>query len=49
MKKIKENNINKIIKTIVVVLSIILIGELIYMGALSYKQDKNNTYYTFCK
>lgn len=47
MKKIKENNINKIIKTIVVVLSIILIGELIYMGALSYKQDKNNTYYTF--
>jgi hypothetical protein len=49
MKRSKKN-INKkikIIKIIVLILSIILVGELIYMGALSYKQNKNNTYYTF--
>lgn len=45
--KKNSNNKTKIIKIIVLILSIILIGELIYMGALSYKQDKNNTYYTF--
>ena len=45
--KKNSNNKIKIIKIIVLILSIILVGELIYMGALSYKQDKNNIYYTF--
>ena len=46
-KNSNKLNKNKLIKIIVLVLSIVLVFELIYMGALSYRNDKSNTYYTF--
>ena len=48
--KLKKKNVNKrskIVKIAIFVLLFILIGELIYMGAIKYKRDNNSVYYTF--